>query len=111
MQLIQSDVCVCGRLTIKIHCPECGCQTIYGTAQKALVSDPTTGVQRTLRVFKCRRCSLYFNEDDWKLRCHAPDYRRSAPHYKARAEHNFTDKSPEEINKDLDWVRKKWNIE
>ena len=59
-----------------VHCPACGSSYIYGYATRrdlqSLVEQSSGKVtQVSLRVFKCRRCGLIFNE---ATPCEAPKY-------------------------------------
>jgi hypothetical protein len=69
---LQNELCLCGRAAFKIHCPQCGCATVYGLASRADVVTRPNGTTVTLRVYRCRKCTHLFNDDEWQLHCQAP---------------------------------------
>jgi len=112
MEIQQSDVCICGRLTVKLHCPECGSQVIYGiTSKTSQRVDPQTNEVRQFRMFRCRRCAKIFDEVDWKYNCHAPDLKRSVPHHDARQEQEKTVLMSTEAQKALEIIRKRRGLD
>ena len=58
-------ICNCGRLTIPVHCHECGSAFIYALAkERKEIKIPSQNVTILVRAFRCRRCDLRFHEDD-----------------------------------------------
>ena len=76
----ETDVlCICGRDATRIHCPHCGSATVRGLASRQDRVTREDGHVDTLAVFRCRKCSAVFNDDDWRLRCTAPSPRIGRP--------------------------------
>jgi hypothetical protein len=70
----QPAECLCGRLATRAHCPNCGGYQTYAYANPQLITRPG-GKRVKLKAFRCLVCGEMFNEDDWQLRCHAPQWR------------------------------------
>lgn len=66
------NLCLCGRQADRLHCPHCGCATVYGLASKTDIVTRDSGEVIKLRVYRCRKCSAVFNDDEWRFRCTAP---------------------------------------
>jgi DNA-directed RNA polymerase subunit RPC12/RpoP len=69
---LENDVCICGRFAWRVHCPHCGAYHNYSYARRDVVTRQDQTVEH-LTVYKCRRCAATFNDDDWKIRCKAPN--------------------------------------
>lgn len=78
------ELCQCGRLRRKIHCPHCGSYAMYGTSKYDVVTRPD-GQQYRVTVCKCRRCGMLFNHDEWLFRCQAPNQRLGRPNQSPEA--------------------------
>jgi DNA-directed RNA polymerase subunit RPC12/RpoP len=85
------DFCLCGRNAAIVHCPRCGYATVRAVPSKNFDAVRPDGSTVTLRVYVCRKCSTYFNDDDWQLRCQAPPPRGLAKREEMRH------KKPEEV--------------
>ena len=71
-QDLETDFCICGRYAWRVHCPHCGSYHNYSYTRRDTVTRPDRSVVQ-LTVYRCRRCAATFNDDDWKLRCAAPN--------------------------------------
>lgn len=71
--------CICGRAADKLHCPKCGCATVYGLASKRDYITRQDGIVAELRVYRCRKCTAVFNDNDWQLGCTAPPAQYGRP--------------------------------
>ncbi len=69
---LSSELCVCGRFAWKVHCPFCGSSQTYALKQRDFVTRSPGGVVE-LTVHQCRKCGNKFNDDEWQLRCRAPN--------------------------------------
>jgi DNA-directed RNA polymerase subunit RPC12/RpoP len=69
---LDTDFCLCGRFAWRVHCPHCGSYHTYSYTRKDIVTR-AGGTVAHLTVYRCRRCASTFNDDDWKLRCSAPN--------------------------------------
>jgi hypothetical protein len=68
--------CSCGRLSNKIHCPYCGCYTVYGSVKKKITrSDTNTGVITEYAVYRCVKCARFFDDYQWQNECTAPEFK------------------------------------
>ena len=110
-----STVCICGRLSIKIHCPTCGSYSVYGIASKRDRITRPDGKVVDLNVYKCRRCLTTFNDDEWRLHCHAPDIEASKPNRGARVmqqqvRYDSVEDVPEDMRLALDEIKRKRGI-
>src|SRR5215831_4993637 len=65
---------LCGRLQAREHCPKSGSYQLLGYARRETVNRGH-GVVAHLKAYRCRRCAEIFNDDDWRLNCHAPALR------------------------------------
>jgi len=72
--IYQTAECLCGRLQAREHCPNCGSYQLLGYARRETVNRGH-GVVAHLKAYRCRRCAEIFNDDDWRLNCHASAYR------------------------------------
>lgn len=70
------EECICGRMAAKAHCPYCGSYDVYAQGRKhdELVHEPETGEPRRIASFRCKRCSMHFNQWQWQRYCTAPPY-------------------------------------
>ena len=82
----QEILCQCGRPLNRVHCSYCGCATVYGLSSRSERRTRSDGTSVTLRVFRCRKCTAVFNDDDWQLHCNAPAQRLGRPIDASRTE-------------------------
>lgn len=69
------ELCRCGRLKKKIHCPMCGGYSILGYGQKRDVERVLPNGDRIkCATFRCRRCCLEFDDLQWRVTCEAPKF-------------------------------------
>lgn len=68
--------CICGRIARKPHCPECGSYDVYarGRRNDVVKIDPIDGSKRRVTTFKCNKCGVYYDRDQWRTACTAPQY-------------------------------------
>ncbi len=118
-QQAAGEMCTCGRLAFKIHCPYCGSYTTYALCSKRDFVTRQDGSREALTVFRCRRCNGIFYDDDWRLRCHAPHYSMSGPGRKVKPEEleaahrpvPTMDDIPDHMKAALEILKKKRGIE
>jgi len=64
------ELCKCGRLANKPHCPVCGSYSIYALKRYDVVW--RDGIKQVkIPRYRCQRCGECFNRDDWAFNCHA----------------------------------------
>jgi hypothetical protein len=68
---MMAEICLCGRLRTRVHCPFCGSYTVLGYAKRDKVNRGDGRIEE-IRSFRCRRCSEIFNDDKWQFECNAP---------------------------------------
>jgi len=85
------EQCQCGRARRFVHCPSCGSAQIRATPRRNHEVLQKDGSFRLVKAFTCRKCGLFFNDDDWQLRCQAP-----APRGHQKRE-ELRDKRPDEV--------------
>ena len=112
------DICLtCGR-ELRPHCPQCGSYRNYALVKQRDVVTRDDGKRVILSVYRCVRCAITFNDDDWRFKCQAP------PERKARdGQHSSSGKrdvvwnpkvapfEPSAAEKEMAKLRKKWGIE
>lgn len=114
-QAQNSDLCSCGRDLNKVHCPHCGCATVYGLAKQTDKITRSDMSVQLLRVYRCRKCAGVFNDDD-RTRCVAPapvygaarqPAGTSAKHSEQQIHYASIDEVPEDMRAALDIIKKK----
>jgi hypothetical protein len=86
---LENEFCTCGRYAWKLHCPHCGSSESYAFSpmkKRDYVTRPN-GDNVQLTVYRCRKCSAIYNDDDWRLRCAAPHQRLGRRPAVPRVEH------------------------
>jgi len=80
MPINQNDnECQCGQMTQRVHCPHCGVYSVYARSHKKNTTKTRAdGTEVDLQTYQCRRCGWVFDDDDWRLNCHAPRKLRAA---------------------------------
>lgn len=63
-----SELCSCGRIAAKNHCPFCGAQTVYAKSSLSRIDQQTGDV---IMAYRCRRCGKEF-DDSMRQLCKAP---------------------------------------
>lgn len=108
----ENNVCVCTRNANKIHCPHCGCATVYGLASRIDKVTRSDNSIASLRVYRCRKCACTFNDDDWQLRCTAPlpAYGKPKAQTTQRVQYGSLDEAPEFARNALAEVMRKRGI-
>lgn len=72
---LEEQACRCGRLKRKIHCPMCGGYTILALGMNRVTKRVLpNGETKEFQTFRCRRCSLVFDDLEWRLNCEAPRF-------------------------------------
>ena len=92
-----SEQCICGRARNVVHCPTCGYATVRATPRRNHDVLQKDGSFRTVKAYACRKCGMFFNDDDWQLRCQAPPPRGHAKREELRAKRPDEVLSPQEI--------------
>jgi hypothetical protein len=67
---IEGDRCQCNRRASIIHCPVCGSFKVQYKASLSTMRGQNERISR----FKCSKCGMVFEENDWKTHCEAPLY-------------------------------------
>lgn len=75
-KVINEAECICGRIARKAHCSNCGTYDVYarGPRNDIVKMDPVDGTKHRVTTFRCRRCGVFFDSDDWQINCKAPQY-------------------------------------
>lgn len=113
---LENDFCLCGRHAWRVHCPHCGSYHTYAYTARDSVTRQDGHIER-LTTYRCRRCAARFNDDDWKLRCSAPNVillnnkagRRPSEDKPVHFE--SIEEVPEHMRNALEIIRKKRGIE
>lgn len=69
---LETNVCKCGRLRDKVHCPSCGKSKTYGMADTMIAATPNGDIVKGCKVYRCQACGQKFNDIDWYFNCRAP---------------------------------------
>lgn len=66
------NLCQCGKAKYNRHCPHCGRINFYGLKDEIERPHPATGDMTTnVKVFRCRTCSMLFDDLQWQYECKA----------------------------------------
>ena len=70
------EICRCGRLKKKIHCPSCGSYSILALGMNRTVKRNVPGFNepKEFASFRCRRCASIFDDLEWRITCEAPHF-------------------------------------
>lgn len=105
------ELCHCGRLATRVHCPNCGSYHVRAFAERHDYETRPDGTVVELKVYRCRgTCGDIFNEDAWQLRCKALPTALGRP-VKERAPLNnapdFVSQGSEEMMRVLEELKRK----
>jgi hypothetical protein len=112
---LENDLCMCGRFAWRCHCPHCGSYHTYSYIRRDSVARGDGSIAH-LTVYRCRRCASTFNDDDWKLRCAAPNIAlmskagRKPTDIGKPTKFESLDEVPEAMRKMVEEIRKKRGI-
>ena len=89
--------CVCGRLSTKLHCSNCGSYVIRGVNKKNTRVDQVTLESTEYQCYRCRVCMTVFDDWEWRNECKAPPFET----HSSRLHASFKRGNMEEISENI----------
>ncbi len=101
--------CECGNFRGLVHCPQCGSSQCYGNKRgRPSVIFPGDSQPTVVRAFRCKLCTLLFDETECVKACKAQTRWRKQTEARERAQNAASKLPPAAAQNLIDEMRKRY---